>query len=79
MTDHDNIAADDGAQRHIATQPGQQSVKPEENESPDRVSTTATRRKALDGSQLGEPVLDWSGINVSSQRVSPPVLPPLRL
>jgi hypothetical protein len=78
MNDHDNFATDDGAERDITTQPDQQSAKPEENEPPDRLSTTATRRKALDGSPLGEPVLDWSGINLSSQRVSRPVLPPLR-
>lgn len=72
MTDHRDTAADDGAQRIIAkppvhTQQDQQGAKPGENEPPDRLSTTATRRKALDGSQLGEPVLDWSGINLSSQ------------
>jgi hypothetical protein len=72
MTDHHDMAADDGAQPNIArqqphTQQDQHGAKPQEQEPPDRPSTTATRRKAMDGSQLGEPVLDWSGLNLSAQ------------
>jgi hypothetical protein len=72
MTDHSDHAADDGAQGNIATQQDhkqqdQQGTNPQEQEPPDHPSTTSTRRKAMDGSQLGEPVLDWSGINLSAQ------------
>jgi len=63
MTDHDDTAG----QRDVASHPDQDGAKRMDQDPRDRLRTRVKRRKALDGSQLGEPVLDWSGITLSAR------------
>jgi hypothetical protein len=67
MTDHDDKAAQRGLAADSAGQDLEETAWPQGQEPHGCLRARDGRRKALDGSPLGEPILDWSGINVSTR------------
>jgi len=67
MTDRDDRAVERDLAAEAAGQDLEAATRPQEQEPHGCLGARDNRRKALDGSPLGEPVLDWSGITISTQ------------